>query len=112
MNDTDDDDGEIICTNKRKMLQEDLAKAMMSVAELSMKHCSDKLSEKPLLEQRDSADSDEDQVEVEDVEANSEDQFESSAEEDISTDEQKINKSHCYANGSCDVSHEQTEKVL
>lgn len=110
MNDTDDD--EIICTSKRKLLQEDLAKAMMSVAELSMKHCSDKLSEKPLLEERDSADSDEDQVDMEDVETNSEDQFESSAEEDTSINEQKINKSHCYANGSCDVSHEQTEKVL
>lgn len=105
-----DDEEEIICTSKRKMLQEDLAKAMMSVAELSTKHCSDNIAETPLLEQKDSGDSD-DQVEAEGMEANVEDQFESSAEDDISTDEQKINKSQCYTNGCCDVPHEQTNKV-
>lgn len=109
---SDANENEIFNETKRKMLQEDLAKAMLSVAQVSMKNCSEKLLEKkPLLEQNDSVDSDEDQVECEEMEVNSDDQSESSAEEDISTDEQKINKS-CYANGCCNISNEQQEKVL
>lgn len=97
----DAEEDEVFNETKRRMLQEDLAKAMLSVAQVSMKSCSDKLSEKPLLEQTDeSGDSDEDQGECEEMEENSDEQSDSSAEEDASTDEQKINKS-CYANGCC-----------
>lgn len=105
------DESELLSETKRKMLQEDLAQAMLSAAQVSMKSCADKLCEKSVAKQPEEHHSDK-CSESEDVEENSAGQSESS-EDEVNVDGPKIQKkNHCYANGCCQISSECTEKVL
>lgn len=106
----DANENEILSDVKRKILQEDLAKAMLSAAQISMKSCTEKLSENSPVENQDQEESDDDPLESEEAERNSNEQESESSDEEVIENEDKIKS--CYANGCCNVLSENPGKVL